>query len=137
MILSLSDLLHLVSSPGPSVLLQMALFHCFYGRVVSCCVNAARFLCPSICPGRLGCLLSCLCEHCCCERTGACIVLNDNFVHVFLLFWLHGKNLAGSYFPDQGLKLGAGSHHWTYRERPTRTYHFVPDGCTCCTVFHS
>lgn len=51
---TVSDSLHSVSSPGPSMLLQMALCHCFHGRVASCCVNAPCFLYPFICPGAVG-----------------------------------------------------------------------------------
>ena len=76
----LSDLLHLIwQSLGPSILLQMALSHSFYGWVIFHCMYVPR-LYPFLswwtfrlhpCPG--------YCKYCCNEYRGACIFSNHGF----------------------------------------------------------
>ena len=54
--LSLSNLLHLIQQfLGPSMLLQMALFHSFYGWVIFHCIYVPHLHYPFIYSGHLGC----------------------------------------------------------------------------------
>ena len=72
------------------MLLQMTLFHAFYGWVIFYCVYIyiPHFLYPFICQWTFR-LFPCLgfCKECCCEHRGAFIFLNYSFVLVYAQEW--------------------------------------------------
>ena len=67
------------------VLLQMALFHSFYGCIISHCICIPYPLYPFICCW-IFMLFPCLgyCKSCCYEQRSACIFLNYSFVRIYV-----------------------------------------------------
>ena len=91
---SLSDLLHSAwHSLGPSMLLQMALFHSFYGWIVFYCIYVTHLVYPFICNWTFR-LFPCLgyCKQCC-MNTGVHI----SFQIMFFSRYMPRSQTAGSY----------------------------------------
>ena len=70
------------------MLLQMALFHSFYGWVVLHCIYVPHLFDPFICRWTFS-LFPCLgqCKQCCNEHWDACIFLNYGFLWVYAQEW--------------------------------------------------
>ena len=71
----------------------MALFHSFYGWVISHCIYVPHLLYPFLCWWTFM-LLPCpsYCKQCCNEHWGACIFLNYGFLQVYARSGIAGSN---------------------------------------------
>ena len=108
--LSLLDLLNLVwSSPGPSVLLQMAFFYFFNGLIIFHFMYVPHILYPFLCRWTFK-LLPCLSsgKQCCNEHWGVCIILDSFSLDICPGMSLNDRNSIFSFLRKLHTVLHSG-----------------------------